>query len=93
MLPAGTRPTAIQEDALANVATRVSMYGCQPVNLGREEALRELLRIEDLYGEMPHNLAGYDRQKLRITKGDILPRDLRSALPSVEASYVRDAQS
>ena len=47
-----------------------------PVGLSEQEALTELLRCQDLYALQPQHLADYDLDKLRVTKGRVLPKDV-----------------
>ena len=50
--------------------------GPPPVGLSEQEALTELLRCQDLCALQPQHLADYDLDKLRVTKGGVLPKDV-----------------
>ena len=46
------------------------------MGLSEQEALTELLRYQDLYALQPQHLADCDLDKLRVTLGGVLPRDV-----------------
>ena len=41
-----------------------------------------------MYCLEPENLASYDIEKLRVAKGDVIPKRADSVLPSTEAAYI-----
>ena len=45
------------------------------MGLSEQEALTELLHCQDLYALQPQHLADYDLDILRVTMGDVLPKD------------------
>ena len=45
--------------------------------------------LKDFYSEVPHNLADYDPTKLRVSKGDVVPKDAVPLLPAEAAGYLR----
>ena len=46
------------------------------MELSEQRALTELLHCQDLYALQPQHLADYHLDKLRVTMGDILPKDV-----------------
>lgn len=46
-----------------------------------DEALRELLVGRDMYSCGPVHIAQFDEDLLRVTKGDVFPKDARLRLP------------
>ena len=45
------------------------------MGLSEQEALTELLRCQDVYALQPQHLADYDLDKVRVSKGAVLPKD------------------
>lgn len=87
--PGPGRPTALQSDMLDDIRRRVTAVGPPPDDLDERRALTELLASKDFYSEVPHNLAGYDPAKLRVSKGDVVPKDAIPLLPAEAAGYLR----
>ena len=69
-------PTGSQSSFLRRVRDKVISAGPPPVVLFEQRAFTELLHCQDLYALQPQHLAVYDLDKLRVTKGDILPKNL-----------------
>ena len=69
-------PTGSQSSVLRRVRAKVISAGPPPAGLSGQEALTELLRCQDLYALQPQHLADYDLDKLRVTEGGVLPKDV-----------------
>ena len=69
-------PTCSQSSVFRRVRDKVISAGPPPVELSEQGALTELLHCQDLYALQPQNLVDYDLDKLRVTKGDVLPKDV-----------------
>ena len=60
--------------------------------LSDQEALIELLRCQDLCALQPQHLADYDIDKLRVTKGGVLPKSEGPITPYWDPTLRRDAR-
>ena len=64
-------------------ATRSSALDLRAVGLSEQGAVTELLHCQDLHALLSLHLADYDLDKLRVTKGDVLPKDVVYLVPSL----------
>ena len=88
-LPSSFRPTGLQAQIVASVSSRVLAYGDPPDDLSPAASLGELLGSMCLYSQEPKNLATFDPDRLKITKGEVIPQDLKGRLsPEVAAAVV-----
>eukprot|EP00974_Lingulodinium_polyedra_P014527 1406473-Lingulodinium_polyedra.AAC.1 len=83
------RPQQLQCRMLHDVDRAVRAIGPPPKDLDELSALSELLASKDFYSEVPHNLADYDLSKLRVCKGDVVPKDLVKLVPPDVSCYYR----
>ena len=87
-------PSAVQRDCLDRIGRAVARYEAEePKDLRPEEALKELLKSKSLYGEEPHHLAEYDFAKLRVVRGDVVPKDATTVLLPVASGFLRHFDS
>jgi hypothetical protein len=77
----GCRATGMQQRMIDSVVRRIDALGDPPGELTPAGALSDMLASRDLYSQEPANLAVYDSAKLRVTKGDVHPKDARDLLP------------
>ena len=68
--------------------TRIRQYGPPPADLSPEQAFSELVASKGLYSLEPQNLAAYDLGKLRVAKGDVVPKRVRTLLRRDDANLV-----
>ena len=87
--PGPGRPTALQSEMLNDIIRRIAAAGRPPDDLDERRALAELLASKDFYSEVPHNLADYGPTKLRVSQGDVVPKDAVPLLPAGAAGYFR----
>ena len=90
--PGPGRPTALQSDMLSDITCRITAAGRPPDDLDEQGALAELLASKDFYSEVPHSLADYDPTTLRVSKGDVVPKDAVPLLPAEAAGYLRHSR-
>jgi len=91
--PEGKRAAAMQTNMVASIQRRVDAYGAPPPDLNPELALAELLSSTDFYNHEPQNLAKFDIQKLRVAKGDVVPKDMARLVRPEVAALLRDFKS
>ena len=65
------------------------MAGRRPKELDDSEALKALLKSRSLYGEEPQHLAQYNFDKLRVCRGDVVPKDAVRVLPEMASGFLR----
>ena len=69
-----------------NVLDDVASAGPKPCDLTERGALEELLKTQDFYSLEPQNLATYEYEKLRVAKGDVVPK----AAHTLVSGHLRD---
>jgi len=83
-------PSAVQTIALDRIHHALSIAGAPDASLTPDGCLRDMLKGQSLYGEMPNNLATYDRSKLRVLSSSLKPQPLIDRLPKhARALYSR----
>ena len=83
------KPTAIQAAILDDVCRRVVELGPSPADLTPNSALSEILRKVSNYSELPADLVGYDPSKIKVIKGNVIPKDPYALLPPEAASRLQ----
>ena len=53
----------------------------------------ELLATRDLYGQTPRNLASYDVNKLKIAKGNLIPRRAAHHVSTLASAYLKHSET
>ena len=79
----------VQSSVLRRVRAEAISAGLPPVGLSEQEALTELLRCQDVYALQPQHLADCDLDKLRVTKGGVLPKDVVELVSPSLAAVLR----
>jgi len=69
---------------------RLAVLGPPPPGLTPAGAMTEITASRDLYGDTPAHLAAYEPSKLRVTKGDVQPKDARTLLPAAAAAMLQN---
>lgn len=87
----GSAPTQHQQAIITHVSERVAVFGECPDDLSVEGALTELLASRCQYDLEPRNLAKYDPSRLKIVRGETVPRDLCNIVRPEVAGYVLHA--
>lgn len=85
--PCGAGATEMQRRMLDGIDRRLDRLGLEP-DLSSDEALRELLAGRDLYSCEPIHIAPFSEDLLRVTKGDVQPKDARGLLPAGAGRYL-----
>ena len=88
-----TAISSAQRAAILRVATRIRVYGSPSPELQPEECLRLLLQSKDLYSQEPQNLAPFCFEKLKVLKGDSVPKDAVPLLPPQAGALLQNFAS
>ena len=62
---------------------------CRPDGLSVEGAFSELLASKCLYDREPHNLAPFDLERLRVARGDFIPKCAENLFRPEIAGYLQ----
>ena len=63
-----------QRKVLCSILARIRLYGGPPASYSPEAAFSDLVSSKGLYSLEPQNLASFDISKLRVAKGDVVPK-------------------
>ena len=85
----GARPTAHQDTIIASLRGRIATFGRCPDDLSAEGALAELLAARCQYELEPRNLVTFDPARLKVARGETVPRNLEGLLRPEVAGYVK----
>ena len=81
--------TASQSSVVRWLGTSAGPYLTPPEDLQREEALEELLHCKDLYEVGDASMREpYDADRLRVTKGDLQPREISTVCGEDALPYI-----
>ena len=82
---------SVQRAVVARLRSAVASNFPPPADLGPDGALRELLQSEDIYHVSRNlHLGSYDISKLRVTKGDLQPREIHELVSPATAEYIQE---
>ena len=87
-LPSRFRATNLQRSIVDSICRRVEAYQEPPAGLTPLAAFRELLETKGFYSLEPKHLATYQKDKLRVAKGDVVPKPARLLVPPHAAVYL-----
>jgi len=83
--------SALQESVVARLRRGIRECFPPPTELRKEEALRELLHTDDIYGvscDAPR--VAFDLAKLRVSKGDLRPKEVFTVVDAETRAYIDD---
>ena len=87
-LPCERRASNLQRRVLSSMLSQIRLYEQAPAGLTPERAFSELVASKGLYSLEPQNLAAFDLGKLRVAKGDVVPKRVSRLLRRDDAIMV-----
>ena len=92
-LPCERRASNLQRKVLSGMLSRIRLYEQAPVGYTPEQAFSDLVASKGLYSLEPQNLAAFDLGKLRVAKGDVVPKRVSRLLRRDDAIMVERHQA